>query len=146
MYVIQVAFLYAHMYLLLNIFSDWIIDTGATRHVAQDRTRFVDYRKIPAGTYVVYMGNGSYEEALGVGSYQLHLHIGRTLLLHDIIYVSGILYNFLSLFTLLQLGYDFYLRWSGLDILLDDVILDMGQFVKVYLKLTYLNLLPYLFL
>uniref|UniRef100_A0A2N9HFT4 Integrase catalytic domain-containing protein n=1 Tax=Fagus sylvatica TaxID=28930 RepID=A0A2N9HFT4_FAGSY len=44
--------------------------TGATRHVARDRAGFVDYRKIPAGTHVVYMGNGSYEEALGV----VHLH------------------------------------------------------------------------
>uniref|UniRef100_A0A2N9HQ47 Integrase catalytic domain-containing protein n=1 Tax=Fagus sylvatica TaxID=28930 RepID=A0A2N9HQ47_FAGSY len=83
--------------------------TGATRHVARDRAGFVDYRKIPAGTHVVYMGNGSYEEALGVGSYQLHLRTGRTLLLHDVLYVPGVLYNLLSVFTLLQLGYDFHL-------------------------------------
>uniref|UniRef100_A0A2N9ER04 Integrase catalytic domain-containing protein n=1 Tax=Fagus sylvatica TaxID=28930 RepID=A0A2N9ER04_FAGSY len=63
-------------------------DTGATRHVARDRAGFVDYRKIPAGTHVVYMGNGSYEEALGVGSYQLHLCTGHTLLLHDFIYMA----------------------------------------------------------
>jgi hypothetical protein len=68
------------------------------------------------------MGNGSYEEALGVGSYQLHLCTGHTLLLHDILYVPGVLYNLLSVFTLLQLGYDFHLSWNGLDILLDDVI------------------------
>ena len=72
------------------------------------------------------MGNGSYEEALGVGSYQLHLRTRRTLLLHDVLYVPGILYNFLSVFTLLQLGYDFHLSLNGPDILLDDVILDMG--------------------
>jgi hypothetical protein len=47
------------------------------------------------------MGNGSYEEALGVGSYQLHLRTGRTLLLHDVLYVPGVLYNLLSIFTLL---------------------------------------------
>uniref|UniRef100_A0A2N9HPJ0 Integrase catalytic domain-containing protein n=1 Tax=Fagus sylvatica TaxID=28930 RepID=A0A2N9HPJ0_FAGSY len=101
--------------------------TGATRHVAQDRAGFVDYRKIPAGTHVVYMGNGSYEEALGVGSYQLHLRTGRTLLLHDVLYVPGVLYNLLSVFTLLQLGYDFHLSWNGLDILLDDVIFGHGS-------------------
>uniref|UniRef100_A0A2N9GH76 Integrase catalytic domain-containing protein n=1 Tax=Fagus sylvatica TaxID=28930 RepID=A0A2N9GH76_FAGSY len=102
-------------------------DTGATRHVARDRAGFVDYRKIPAGTHVVYMGNGSYEEALGVGSYQLHLRTGRTLLLHDVLYVPGVLYNLLSVFTLLQLGYDFHLSWNGLDILLDDVIFGHGS-------------------
>ena len=68
------------------------------------------------------MGNGSYEELLRVGSYQLHLRIGHTLLLHDILYVPGVLYNLLSVFTLLQLGYDFHLSWNGLDILLNGVI------------------------
>ena len=70
----------------------------------------------------MYMGNGSYEEALEVGSYQLHLHTGPTPLLPDVIYVFGILYNFLSVFRLLKLGYDFHLSWNGLDILLDDII------------------------
>uniref|UniRef100_A0A2N9HTH1 Integrase catalytic domain-containing protein n=1 Tax=Fagus sylvatica TaxID=28930 RepID=A0A2N9HTH1_FAGSY len=76
-------FVCSHVFVAKSIF-DWIIDTRATRHVARDRVGFVDYRKIPAGTHVVYMGNGSYEEALGVGSYQLHLRTGRTLLLHDV--------------------------------------------------------------
>uniref|UniRef100_A0A2N9HH17 Integrase catalytic domain-containing protein n=1 Tax=Fagus sylvatica TaxID=28930 RepID=A0A2N9HH17_FAGSY len=59
-------FVCSHVFVAKSI-SDWIIDTGATRHVARDQAGFVDYRKIPAGTHVVYMGNGSYEEALGVG-------------------------------------------------------------------------------
>uniref|UniRef100_A0A2N9H4X0 Integrase catalytic domain-containing protein n=1 Tax=Fagus sylvatica TaxID=28930 RepID=A0A2N9H4X0_FAGSY len=59
-------FVCSHVFVAKSI-SNWIIDTGATRHVARDRAGFVDYRKIPAGTHVVYMGNGSYEEALGVG-------------------------------------------------------------------------------
>jgi hypothetical protein len=63
------------------------------------------------------MGNESYEEALGVGSYQLHLHTGRTLLLHDVLFVPRILYNLLSVFTLLQLRYDFHLSCIGLDII-----------------------------
>ena len=107
---------------MLNLFSDWIIDTGATRHIARDRAGFVDYKKIPTGTHIVYMGNGSYEKALGVGSYQLHLRIEPTPLLHDVLYVPGVLYNFLSIFTLLKLGDDFHLSWNGLEILLDDVI------------------------
>jgi hypothetical protein len=49
-------FVCSHVFVAKSI-SDWIIDTGATRHVARDRAGFVDYRKIPAGTHVVYMGN-----------------------------------------------------------------------------------------
>ena len=83
----------------------------------------------------MYMGNGSYEEALGVGSYQLHLRTGCTLLLHDVLYVPGVLYNLLSVFTLLQLGYNFHLSWNGLDILLDDVIFGHGSICESLFKI-----------
>ena len=93
-------FVCSHIFVAKSI-SNWIIDTRATRYVARDRAEFVDYRKISTKTHVVYMGNGSYEKALGVGSYQLHLRTRRTLLLHNVLYVPGILYNLLSVFTLL---------------------------------------------
>jgi hypothetical protein len=83
----------------------------------------------------VYIGNGSYEEALGVGSYQLHLRTGHTLLLHDVLYVPRVLNNLLSVFTLLQLGYDFHLSWNGLDILLDDVIFGHGSICESLFKI-----------
>ena len=102
------VFVCSHVFVAKSFF-DWIIDTGATRHVARDQAGFVDYRKILARIHVVYMRNESYEEALGVGSYQLHLRTRRTILLHDVLYVLGILYNLLFVFTLLQLGYDFHL-------------------------------------
>ena len=50
----------------------------------------VDYRRVPRGTHKVFMGNGTSEDANGVGSYQLHLRSGRTLLLHDVLYVLRI--------------------------------------------------------
>ena len=81
------------------------------------------------------MGNGSYEKALGVGLYQLHLRTGRTLLLHDVLYVLGVLYNLLSVFILLQLGYDFHLSWNGLNILLDDVIFGHGSIFESLFKI-----------
>ena len=51
----------------------------------------VDYRLVPRGTHKVFVGNGTSEDVIGVGSYQLHLRSGRTLLLHDILHVPGIL-------------------------------------------------------
>ena len=108
---------------MLNLFSDWTIGTGATRHIARDRAGLVDYKKkLPTRTHVAYMGNGSYEEALRVGSYQQYLRTWPTPLLHDVIYVPAILYNLLSVFRLLKLRYDFHLSWNGLDILWDDII------------------------
>ena len=46
-----------------------------------------------------------------------------------------ILYNLLSVFTLLRLGYDFHLSWNGLDILLDDVIFGHGSICENLFKI-----------
>ena len=49
--------------------------------------------------------------------------------------MPGILYNLLSVFTLLQLGYNFHLSWNGLDILLDDVIFGHGLICESLFKI-----------
>ena len=64
------AYVISHV-LIAHSLHDWIVDTGATRHVARDRGGFKDYRRIPSGASRVYMGNGTSEKASGVGSYQL---------------------------------------------------------------------------
>uniref|UniRef100_A0A2N9GHN6 Uncharacterized protein n=1 Tax=Fagus sylvatica TaxID=28930 RepID=A0A2N9GHN6_FAGSY len=52
--------------------------TGATDHIAQDRVGFVEYRRVPAGSRWMRMGNESRVEVLGIGTYKLQLgHIGQ---------------------------------------------------------------------
>ena len=104
----------------------WIVDSGATRHVARDRGGFVDYRRIPVGTHRVYMGNDAYEEAVGVGTYQLRLRTGRTLLLHDVLYVPGMKHNLLSILVLLHFGYSFHFEGDRLDINCDGIAFGHG--------------------
>ena len=67
------------------------------------------------------MGNGTSEEALGIGSYQLHLRTGRTLLLHDVLYVAGIQYNLLSVLALLNFDFVFQFGHNKLDIVLNSI-------------------------
>ena len=93
--------------LIAHSLYDWIADTRAIRHVDRDRDGFVDYHRVPVSTSRVFMRNGTCEEALGVGSYQLHLRIGRTLLLHGVLYVPEIQYNLLSVLALLNYGFVF---------------------------------------
>ena len=112
--------------LVAHSHHDWIADTGATRHVAKDRGGFVDYRRVSSGTSRVYMGNGSCEEALGVGSYPLLLRTGRTILLHDVLYLPGIQHNLLSVLALLDLGYVFHFGSDRLDIILDGISIGHG--------------------
>ena len=93
--------------LVAHSLPDWIVNTGATKLVARDRVGCVDYRRVPRGTHNVFKGNGTSEDAIGVGLYQLHLRSGRTLLLHDILHVPGILHNLLSVIALISFGFSF---------------------------------------
>ena len=62
----------------------WIVDSGATYHIAKDRGAFVEYRRIPHGTKWIYVGNNTRVEVKGIGTCKLVLEGGRTLLLHDV--------------------------------------------------------------
>ena len=54
---------------MTNSLLGWIVDTGATKHIARDRAGYVDYRRIPVGSHSVIMGNRAQEEVLGVGTH-----------------------------------------------------------------------------
>ena len=113
----------------------WIVDTGATKHVTRDRGGFVEYRRIPAGTQSVYMGNGAREDAEGVGSYELHLSTGTKLLLRDVLYVPGIQHNLLSVLALSDYGFSFSFDSSGLNIISDNIIYGRGSLWNNLFKL-----------
>uniref|UniRef100_A0A2N9H4Y7 CCHC-type domain-containing protein n=1 Tax=Fagus sylvatica TaxID=28930 RepID=A0A2N9H4Y7_FAGSY len=97
---------------------DWIVDTGATDHVARDRVGFVEYRRVPAGSRWMHMGNESRVEVLGIGTYKLQLRHGRTLLLHNVLYAPGMRQNLLSVNVLLELGFSFGFHGHSVDIFL----------------------------
>jgi hypothetical protein len=82
----------------------WTVDFAVTDHVAQDRVRFVEFRRILIGSRNITVRNGASVEVLGIGTYKLDLRGGHTLLLHDVLYASEIRRNLLSLLVLLRLG------------------------------------------
>ena len=40
----------------IESFPMWIVDSGATNHVARDRTAFVDFRRLSSGSKYIYVG------------------------------------------------------------------------------------------
>ena len=104
--------------LIVYSILDWIVDTGATDHVARDRVGFVEYRRVPTGNKWMRMGNKSRVEVLGIGTYKLQLRHGRTLLLHDVLYAPGMRQNLLSVNILLELGFSFSFHGRSVDIFL----------------------------
>uniref|UniRef100_A0A2N9HL28 CCHC-type domain-containing protein n=1 Tax=Fagus sylvatica TaxID=28930 RepID=A0A2N9HL28_FAGSY len=61
----------------------WTVDFAVTDHVARDRVRFVEFRRILIGSRNITVRNGASVEVLGIGTYKLDLRGGHTLLLHD---------------------------------------------------------------
>ena len=97
---------------------DWIVNTGATDHVARDRVGFIEYRRVPASSRWMRIENESRVEVLGIGTYKLQLRHGRTLLLHDVLYAPRMRQNLLSVNILLELGFSFSFHGRSVDIFL----------------------------
>lgn len=82
----------------------WIVDSGATDHIARDRNGYVEYRRVPAGRKV-YMGNDSSVDVLGIGTYKLEMRGCSALILYDVLYAPDIRHNLFSILSVVRLGY-----------------------------------------
>ena len=83
----------------------------------------------------MFVGNGASEDTIGVGSYQLHLRSSCTLLLHDVLHVSGIQHNLLSVTALISFGFSFEFFNNGLVIFANGVLYGHGSFMDGFVKL-----------
>jgi Zinc knuckle len=68
----------------------WIVDSGATDHVAKDRDLFVDFRQISQGSKWFYVRNNSRVPVKGISTCKLNMRDGQTLLLHDVLFAPEI--------------------------------------------------------
>lgn len=105
----------AHSYLV------WNVDSGATEHIAQDRVRFMEYRRIPAESHDIKVRNGASVEVLGLGTYKLNLRDGGTIFLHNVIYAPEIRRNLLFVVTLLKLSFQIVFENIYVSFYLDHV-------------------------
>ena len=104
----------------------WIVDSGATDHVARSREVFTEYRRIPKGTRWLYVGNNTKVAVIGIGTCQLHMRGGKNLILHDVLYAPEIRRDLVSVLALLRLGFSLNFYDMGLHISLDSVFFGYG--------------------
>ncbi|XP_021757936.1 uncharacterized protein LOC110722971 [Chenopodium quinoa] len=69
--------------------TEWIVDTGASRHFCANKDLFVGMEEAKEDKQV-YMGNSSSSEVLGKGKVVLKLTSGKTLALHNVLYVPSL--------------------------------------------------------
>ena len=95
---------------------DWIIDSRAAEHQARDRVGFVEYRRIPLGSKVLFMKNSDSVDVLDMGTYKIDLRRGCTLLINDVHYTPDVRRNMLSVTALLRIGFRLSLENNSVQI------------------------------
>ena len=72
------------------------------------------------------MGNNILENVLGIGSCKLIMRKGRTLYLHDVLYVPEVRQNLISVVVLAKLGFKIIFEQDCVKVLLDNVVYGYG--------------------
>ena len=83
--------------------KNWVIDSGATRHICADRGAFSSYSSVDDGEQV-FMGDSRPSPVVGKGKVLLKLTSGKILSLTDVLHVPEIRWNLISVFLLGKAG------------------------------------------
>ncbi|XP_074302865.1 uncharacterized protein LOC141637055 [Silene latifolia] len=84
--------------------SDWILDTGASRHLCANKDLFAEFEDVADGE-CVYMGNSSSAVITSKGNIFLKLTSGKTLALNNVLYVPTLRRNLVSSVLLNKAGH-----------------------------------------
>ena len=74
--------------------KEWLVDTGATRHICVDRKMFVTYQELDGEQ--LFMGNSSTSKVEGQGKVVLKITSGKELTLNNVLHVPDIRKNLVS--------------------------------------------------
>ena len=86
--------------------GDWVVDSGASRHLTPNRAHFVNYRSVASNTAVTFV-NGHQAAALGEGDVDLYVTIGnrvQLVILRDVLHVPEATVNLFSTRQVLDSG------------------------------------------
>jgi len=132
----------SHLF-VANSLPQWIVDTGATKHIVQDKAGFVEFHCYLVGARTVILGNDSEEDVLGVGTYQLRLCGENKLLLHNALYALGVRCSLVSFVSLMRIGFSFSFHTDGLYLFYNSNLFGhatmKGDFIILDLENTYDN-------
>jgi hypothetical protein len=84
--------------------NTWWIDSTATRHITRSHKFFGDFKEKSASEHKVYMGNNTYSDVLGESKCKIFVN-GSIIVLYNVLYVSSIRRNLISVPILDDKGY-----------------------------------------
>ena len=104
--------------LLTKSYPLWTVDSRVTDHVVNDRSAFMEFRRILHKTKWIYVGNNSKAEVKGIGTCKLVMRSGQTLFLHDMLFAHDIHRNLVSVLVLIKLYFELRFHGQGVDLFL----------------------------
>ncbi|XP_020271034.1 uncharacterized protein LOC109846220 [Asparagus officinalis] len=84
--------------------KNWVVDSGATRHICNDELAFSAYIKVKDGEEQVCMGDSCHVPVKGKGKIYLKLASGKTLALTNVLHIPEIRSNLISVSLLQKVG------------------------------------------
>ena len=84
--------------------KNWVVDSGATRHICANRDAFTSYTLVKDDKKVVCLSDSHTAQVLGKGKVMLKLTSGKTLALNDVLHVPNIRANSVSVALLGKVG------------------------------------------
>ena len=98
-----IAAVISQAYLVANV-KEWVVDSGATRHICANKDVYSSYKPVGDGEEHVYLGDSRTAQVLGKGKVVLKLTSGKTLALNDVLHVPSIRANLISVALLGKVG------------------------------------------
>jgi hypothetical protein len=126
---------------MVDYYPLWTVDSGATDHVVKDRDLFVNFRRIPQGSKWLYVGNKSCVPVKGMGTCKVDMRDGRTLLLHNVLFVLKIRRNLIFVVVLLRFGFTLNMCGTSIKLYLDDVCYGYGYVSNDFIILDVVNIM-----
>jgi len=93
----------SQIYLVANV-NNWVVDSGATRHICANRDVFSSYSMVKDGEEQVYLKDSQTTNVLGKGKVFLKLTSGKTLALIEVLHVPDIRANLIFVSLLGKVG------------------------------------------
>ena len=84
--------------------KEWVVDSGATKHICGDRNAFSEYMPVREGEEHVYLGDSHPAPIIGKGKVLLKLTSGKILALSNVLHVPNIRCNLVSVYVLCKAG------------------------------------------
>ena len=106
--------------------KNWVVDSGATRHICANRDALSSYTPVRDDEKVVYLGDSHTAQVLGKGKVMLKLTLGKTIALNDVLHAPNIRANLVSIALLGKVGVKVSFEYDKIVMKKKNVVLGKG--------------------